>query len=373
MEKKNKLCLIYNYAQHYRLGIFKKMSIELDCDFYFGDKMGDIKKLDYSQLNNVQKELRNITLIPPIYFQSGAVRLSFKDYSHFIILGEYYCISTWILLIICRIFSKKTHLWTHGWYGNESVLKKRFKKVFFNLGNNILLYGEYAKKLMINEGFSPDKLHVIYNSLDYDCQLVVRRTLQESNIYYKKFKNKNPVLIFIGRLTKTKELHLVLLALQKLINKGNKYNLVFVGEGEEKETLQNQVKTLNLVDNVWFYGASYEEKEIGELLYNSELCISPGNVGLTAMHSLMYGTPVITHNDFKKQMPEFEAIVEGESGDFFIKGDVTSLVDTINNWTSNNLDRKSVREICYKIMDTLYNPEFQISTIKNILNEAQNG
>lgn len=53
-----------------------------------------------------------------------------------------------------------------------------------------------------------------------------------------------------------------------------------------------------------------------EFIYNADLCVSPGNVGLTAMHSLVFGCPVITHNCFEWQMPEFEAIQPGITGDF---------------------------------------------------------
>ena len=80
-----------------------------------------------------------------------------------------------------------------------------------------------------------------------------------------------------------------------------------------------------LNQNVCFFGPCYDEFEIGMLIYNAALCVSPGNVGLTAIHSLSYGTPVISHNDFKHQMPEFEAIVPGETGAFFIANDLNSL------------------------------------------------
>ena len=44
--------------------------------------------------------------------------------------------------------------------------------------------------------------------------------------------------------------------------------------------------------------------------------VSPGNVGLTAIHSLSYGTPVLTHNNFNNQMPEVESIQPGFNGYF---------------------------------------------------------
>lgn len=53
-----------------------------------------------------------------------------------------------------------------------------------------------------------------------------------------------------------------------------------------------------------------------ELIYNADLCVAPGNIGLTAMHAMMFGCPCISHNDFSWQMPEFEAIVPYKTGNF---------------------------------------------------------
>src|SRR5690554_6019915 len=127
---KNKYCLIYNYAQHYRLGIFKLLNNELNFDFYFGDKMGDVKKIDYSELTNFKQELRNIKIIHNFYWQKGALNVFFKKYEKYIILGEYYCLSTWLILILSRFTNKKIYLWSHGWYGKENKLQKLVKKIF---------------------------------------------------------------------------------------------------------------------------------------------------------------------------------------------------------------------------------------------------
>jgi glycosyltransferase involved in cell wall biosynthesis len=363
----NKICLIYNYAQHYRLGVFQLLDQELSCDFYFGNKMNDVKKIDYNKLVHFKKELINVRLLPPIYWQSGAVSLFFKKYDRYIILGEYYCVSTWILLLLSRFSDKKTYLWTHGWYGNESLLKKIIKKLFFNLADGVFLYGNYAKKLMITEGFNEAKLHVIYNSLNYEKQISVRNVLKKTDLFQKHFKNNNQVLIFIGRLTKIKRLDLLLEAHKLLLNKNQIFNLVFVGLGEEKEELVLMVNKLGLDEYVWFYGATYDEEEIGELIYNADICVSPGNVGLTAMHSMVYGTPVITHSEFKNQMPEFESIKEGVSGSFFENNNVNSLADAIQNWTQKNTDREKIRLSCFEVIDSYFNPQFQLREIsKNI-------
>lgn len=122
---------------------------------------------------------------------------------------------------------------------------------------------------------------------------------------------------------------------------------------------------------MWFYGACYDEKPNAELIYNADLCVAPGNVGLTAMHTMVFGTPVISHNDFKWQMPEFEAIHPNETGDFFEYKNTESLASTISNWFSvHKSDRAEVRRFCYHEIDTQWNPNFQIKVIRKLFGQT---
>jgi glycosyltransferase involved in cell wall biosynthesis len=146
-------------------------------------------------------------------------------------------------------------------------------------------------------------------------------------------------------------------------------NVVFIGEGEGKEALQKKANELGLNNKVWFYGPCYKEEEIGNLVYNADVCISPGNVGLTAMHTMVYGTPVITHNDFSKQMPEFEAVEKGITGDFFKSGDLQDILVVVKNWFNEGYNRNVIRENCYDKIDKYYNPKYQLKIIKEVLNE----
>ena len=158
-------------------------------------------------------------------------------------------------------------------------------------------------------------------------------------------------------------------AVAHLKAKGEKYNLIFVGDGVERESLELRVERLGLRDRVWFYGACYDEAVNAELVYNADLCVAPGNVGLTAMHTLMFGCPVITHNDFRWQMPEFEAISQYHTGNFFVRDDQLSLEEKISEWFRvNGAIRDEVRNWCYKEIDEQWNPYFQMNVIKSILN-----
>lgn len=366
-----KLCLIYNFAQHYRANIFKLISKEFNCDFVFGDSMGDVKKMDYSILRGKVTESHTWNIAKGWYWQPKVVRQLFKDYDNYILLGETRALSTWVFCILARILKpkKKVYFWSHGWYGKENRLESFIKKIEFSLPNGgIFTYGNYARELMIREGFKPDKIFTIHNSLAYDRQMEMRGNLKTDNIYQEHFENNNPNLFFVGRLTPIKKLDQILAAMSICRKNGRKYNMTFIGGGAEMDKLKQQVEDLKLTDQVWFYGPCYDEQELSSLIYNADLCVAPGNIGLTAMHSMVFGTPCITHDDFSYQMPEFEAIKPYETGCFFRHNDVRDLAEQIDLWFfKKRNERDQVRRACMDEIDREWNPYFQIRVLKEVL------
>lgn len=372
MSSKKKVCIIYNFAQHYRTSIFCLLDKEFDCSYYFGDSYLDIKKMDYSKLKGDVHEVSTIKFGPFIY-RCGIISLLNKKFDAYIVLGESRVFSTWLFLILARIFRKNNVFsWTHGWYGKEKGIIKFLNKIFLKLptGGNFF-YGNYGRLLAIKEGISAVRQFTVHNSLAYEQQLKIRSQLKRTSVFQDHFNNNNKNIIFIGRLTKIKRLDLLLEALKACHDRGFDYNLTLIGGGENTDDLLKLSSILEMNNQVWFYGSCYNESLIGELIYNSDLCVSPGNVGLTAMHALVFGCPVITHNRFSLQMPEFEAVITGKTGDFFEYNDSRSLTDTIINWLQNNSDnREGVRINCMKEIDDNWTPEFQLNIFKKAINDS---
>ena len=153
---------------------------------------------------------------------------------------------------------------------------------------------------------------------------------------------------------------LLIEALSILRDRDECYNLVLIGGGEAKEQLESLALKKGLSANVWFYGECYDEAINASLIFNADLCVSPGFVGLTAMHSMMFGTPVATHNCFKRQAPEFEAIKEKETGTFFEMNQLDSLVCTISNWFERNGERREE-------IDREWTPAYQLNVFKEYI------
>lgn len=365
-----KIAMLFPYAPAYRELIYKKIDENLEVDWFFcGDAKRPLKLLDYSILKRCDLSMKEEKIVGPFHRYKGIKDLPLDGYDAIIVPTVTRCISLWWLVFKYGSCNKgpKIFYWTHGWYGRENTIERILKKLYYLKADGFLLYNKRSESIMRKMGYDERKLHVVYNSLDYDTQLPIRKELRPSNIYTNHFNNEYKNIVFIGRLRKSKKFELLLEAISILKRKGFNYNVTFIGDGEDKGNMEKQVNELGIVDQVWFYGSCFDEQKNAELIYNADLCVSPRNVGLTAIHVLMFGCPTITSDDFVHQGPEFEAITEGVTGSFFKAGDSDALADCIYNWfLSHDNDRETVRENCYKEIDMHWNPYYQINILKEL-------
>ncbi|MEM8509763.1 MAG: glycosyltransferase family 4 protein [Bacteroidota bacterium] len=366
-------CCIFNLAPHYRRPIYTLMDRELQCDFYFGDSVGTpIAEMDVTELRGYKKTLsRKRVSRWNYYWLSGSVRLVFKPYKNYILSGDSKYLSHWFIMFLALLMNKKTFIWSHGMRGHKTGLAKWLNKTYHTLSSYVLLYGEYSKANMLREGFPEKKLKLIYNSLDYEKQLVVREKLQPSRIYLDHFGNNLPVILYIGRIQKIKRLDVLVESLKILEAEGQACNLVIIGKDVDGTNLSSLVSQESLDKQVWLYGPSYNEEEIGNLMYNADLVVSPGPIGLTALHAMTYGVPIITHDQFSLQMPEHEVVLSGATGDFYKIDDVSDLVAKIKAWINlSPEERDRVRKNAYNVIDSKYNPRYQIQLLKELINKS---
>ena len=96
--------------------------------------------------------------------------------------------------------------------------------------------------------------------------------------------------------------------------------------------------------------------------------MTPGDVGLTAIHSLSYGCPVVSHNHFCSQGPEFETIIPNVTGDFFEYNNINDLADVIEKWLKlSALKGDEIKRVGFDLIDKKYNPYHQVGIISSVL------
>lgn len=355
-------------------------STNVNYTFYSGrNGYSGIKTIDVNESKSIDPEasldwyfLTNIIIKNRIVYQTGIISKCLQtDYDAYILYGEMNSISNWVAALVCRIRRKPLIFWGHGLYGNEKFIKKIIRLLFYKLADINFVYGNISRNLMIESGFNPDKVYTVYNSLNfkYHKKLFVERNESElSEIKTSLFESRSnlPVILFIGRLTREKKISYLLESISLCKQRGNDFNCLIVGEGEELEQLKYQAKLQGIYGSVYFYGSSYEEDINAKLIMLSDCCVSPGNVGLTAIHSLSLGTPVITHNNIFNQGPEVEAIIQDKTGFYFKENDVTGLSFVIESFIMGK--KKPLMSLnCINEINEYWNPVNQTTIIDNAI------
>ena len=370
MKKKNRICFIFNYPPHYRLPIYSKVDELLDTDFYFGDKVTTaIKPFDVTLLKGFKANLTTVRFMKILTRYKGLSAVFKGGYKQIVVTGDITNISSWFISLYCRFTNKECYLWTHGLMAYpQSWVKRAIQKLYHTLPSGCFVYCEHAIENMIKMGISPSRLFPIHNCLDTELLGRYASSVKLTDVYSSYFKNSHPTIIYIGRIQKRKKLRQIFEAIKILKSKGTLVNCVLVGNNVDAGDLEILTQEMGLDDQVWFYGSSYNEEKNSELLYNASACISPGNVGLTSIHSLSYGTPVITHNNFDNQMPEYAAVEEGITGSFYQEDDIEALAAAIKRWcTATQEERELCRVHAKKMIEQQWSVNYQAQVLCSVL------
>lgn len=292
-----------------------------------------------------------------------------RRYDILILIGNPHYQQTWVAAVLGRLTGKRVLFWAHGWLRVETRPKAWLRNLYYGLANGVLVYGDRARDLAQASGFPADKVTPIYNSLDWDAstlnydrlQGIDRKALRTS----LGLKPDSTVLICTARLTPLCRFNLLLEAAAAMGRQGRSVQVLLVGEGPERANLERQAADLGV--DAHFTGAIYDEEALSRLFHAADLTVSPGKVGLTAMHSLSYGVPVVTHGELDDQMPEVEAITQGQTGAFFKPDDVSDLVRAIQEVLSWPAPKDQVRADCRAAIEARYTPARQVALIEGAL------
>lgn len=359
------VAIIYLFFPHYRKAVFDEL-ISSDVKFtLFGESVEKYEGIPAMPIGQeVDFRSTRAFFLKKYVFQWSAIKASLSgEFDTLVFVANPNFISTWIAAIVGRFLGKRIIFWGHGFTSPRKNIRNFIRKFFFSLAHAHYLYGYRAKVIAKNFGFKAENLYVGFNSLDYNSQIQHRDRLQALNI-----SNSSPNiinLVGISRLTPLCQYDLLIEAVNIVQRKGYaEISLTIIGNGPSSTELQNLAKKLKV--NAEFLGELYDEALISEYIYKADAVVSPGKVGLTAMHSLMFGTPIITHSNLERQMPEVEAVIEGISGFLFEYGNVRDLARCLIAVSKWKEDRSKTREKCFKIIDEIYNPRNQ----RNIMLDA---
>ena len=119
--------------------------------------------------------------------------------------------------------------------------------------------------------------------------------------------------------------------------------------------LESLAQELGLTGFVHFLGATHDESCLGLVLSASDLAVVPSGAGLSVMHALGYGTPVLLHDKVEEHFPEWEAVKEGETGWFYRFDDVSDCAEKIIEALFPFPQKPAMAVACRSMINSRYN------------------
>ncbi len=158
----------------------------------------------------------------------------------------------------------------------------------------------------------------------------------------------SPILLFVGRLTYVKNIKPIIKALGALARHDKKFNMLFVGNGEDMDNMRKEVKDENLEDHVKFAGKILSREKLRKIYSSSDLFIFPSiydNAPLVVREAAACGCASLLIKDSNSS----EGITDGYNG-FLAKDTVEDITLSIDR----ALSRKDLNTIGDKARDTIY-------------------
>ena len=238
------------------------------------------------------------------------------------------------------------------------IFWKLFSKKIYRVTCPTTLTYEYLKKINI---FDQNKLFVLR-----DPVIQLHEFLKKKNEKIEDLKiEKNNLIISIGRLTRQKNLILLIRAFKKILIKYPNYHLLLLGEGEQKKLLTEETKKLKIQERISFLGY---QKNVYKYLLNSDCFILTSlweDPGFVLIEAALANTLIISSNC--PNGPN-EILSNGQNGFLFQNNNLSELLnkfDEFKNLTEEELNKK---KIFAKKQIKMFTQFAHFQSLKNIIN-----
>jgi glycosyltransferase involved in cell wall biosynthesis len=280
------VCIFSGVASSdYGVPVNKKVDLVFD---WHVDEADSMRRISVSCLSMCKKAVAGADII-----------VHFADFKYF---------SFYACLFYSFFLNKKIFLHGQGGYKRTGVVHTLIYNIALALSDGYICYCKFSKDNLekITLSFLHKKISVVDNSLYLSTR--------------KCNKSGNDVL-YIGRLREGCGIELLLEA-AKIAG----LNVRIVGDGEDSFVRDLRQR----YQNFSHFGAVFDEEEQITVAQGCLAGAYGGDAGLSVVHYMAYGLPVIVHDDLYKHMgPEPSYIVHGENGLTFQRGDLLSLVQAL--------------------------------------------
>ena len=334
-----KLIIIQTVAPDYRNLFFERLKEVLNNRFelYAGNESFETSTKTQSKLH---KEVKNHFLLKrKLLFQTKIWHLLSKDDVIVLELNPR-ILSNWLFLILRKILSKPTILWGHAWPRNGKKAKSDILRHWMRkLGDKIIVYTHRQKK-ELQKKMPGKEIIAAPNALLKSESMVTEPNASAKN------------LIYVGRLVAAKKVYFLVKAFHHALDLiPEDAKLIIVGNGEEKENIQQYINKHNLAKRIQLLGHINDYNTLKKLYQQALFSVSPGYGGLSITQSFGFGVPILISKN-ENHSPEIEAVKEPDNALFFKTDDIIDFSQKLQTiylskeeWLEK---RKNIVDFCQK-------------------------
>ncbi len=347
--KKNVL-IITNIPNPYRIPLFNELNKQLENKgLHLKVLFGALGYERRKWIVNMDECEFDFKVLP-----SKTIRYSDNEKISFTYAGLYRILSQESPIVtITNAFSiATTKLWLRSWfkktpyiiwsgafennYEPDSLLRKLLRMMLVKRATGFIAYGTKAKDYLVSLGADENKVEIGINTVDTNFYLKQTKKLEN----YIKRNNGSQHLLYVGYLSKRKNILNLLISIRKLSQLRSDFVLDIVGDGNDKERLKKYVLDNHMAEFVKFHG--FKGKEfISKFMTESDCFLFQTDFdpwGLVLVEAMAVGLPCISSINAGAT---YDLITEGTTGFVMDFSDTDNVIDKII-WILNNprLSRK---------------------------------
>lgn len=244
-----------------------------------------------------------------------------------------------------KIKIDKKIIWQHTSLNKN---KKRTEKRLDKYDKVVLLCDDMKIDFIKNFPKLKDKFFRIYNFLDFDRIKKLEKDENELNSKEKEML-KEKYCVSVARLDYPKDFDTLLKAFEILKNKGIKEKLYIIGEGEQRERIENQIKEKELESVVYLLG---RKNNPYVWIKNADLFVHSSKregFGIVLIEAMIINTMVISSDCMTGPK---EILENGKDGELFKVGDSIELSNLLEKYIINpELKEKYIENSKIRIQD----------------------
>lgn len=254
------------------------------------------------------------------------------------------------------------------------ILNHRISKYPLSKLNKIISISKNTAISVANIGISEDKIIVIPPPLDIElynpkCSASTMRS---------RIGDNGPLILFVGNLTKTKGLDVLIESIPLVLEKYSKAKLIFTLDTEMKNSSYEDRRKKEIYDKIENLGIKHSILEFGivenmfELIAASDLFVAPflstagpSDYPIPVLEAMAIGKPVIATN-----VGGIGEIIEnGKTGILIRPNSVNELAKSIIETIDNTELQKEIGKNASSIISEHFSVQNVVSMMENVYNE----